>query len=404
MPATPEPVSEAARETQPTHAVAAPRAPRVGGPTGEARRVSVVVIGAGQAGLSAAYHLRRRGLADSRGADAGRGSFVVLDAEEGPGGAWRHRWETLRMATVNGIYDLPGMAQPDVDPEESAREAVPRYFADYERHLDLAVQRPVAVRAVRPVDDDPSGPLLVVSDAGQWLTDAVVNATGTWRKPFWPNYPGQTTFGGQQLHTADYRSAEDFRGKHVVIVGGGISALEHLDEISRVTTTTWVTRRPPVFRDGEFGPEQGREAVAMVERRVADGLPPESVVSVTGLIWTPWLRAAAEREVLRRLPMFERVERDGVRWADGTFQPVDVILWATGFRAQLDHLRPLRLRARGGGIAMSGTRVVAEPRVHLVGYGPSASTVGANRAGRAAAVELLGWLEVDDAVSAPARA
>jgi NAD(P)H-nitrite reductase large subunit len=89
--------------------------------------------------------------------------------------------------------------------------------------------------------------------------------------------------------------------------------------------------------------------------------------------------------------MFERIEPGGVRWADGTFQQAEVILWATGFRSALDHLAPLRLRGPGGGITMSGrlaTRVAADPRIHLIGYGPSASTVGANRAGRTAALEL----------------
>jgi pyruvate/2-oxoglutarate dehydrogenase complex dihydrolipoamide dehydrogenase (E3) component len=74
---------------------------------------------------------------------------------------------------------------------------------------------------------------------------------------------------------------------------------------------------------------------------------------------------------------------------DGSFLPVDVILWATGFRPALDHLAPLRLRAPGGGIVMDGTRVVAEPRLHLVGYGPSSSTIGANRAGRAAVAGIV---------------
>ena len=90
--------------------------------------------------------------------------------------------------------------------------------------------------------------------------------------------------------------------------------------------------------------------------------------------------------------MFERITPHGVRWADGREQHADVILWATGFRAVLDHLAPLRLRGPGGGIRMDGTRVATEPRLHLVGYGPSASTVGANRAGRAAVRELLAEL------------
>jgi pyruvate/2-oxoglutarate dehydrogenase complex dihydrolipoamide dehydrogenase (E3) component len=72
----------------------------------------------------------------------------------------------------------------------------------------------------------------------------------------------------------------------------------------------------------------------------------------------------------------------------------DVVLWATGFRAALDHLRPLGLRDAGGGIVMDGTRVVADPRVQLVGYGPSASTVGANRAGRAAVRQVRRLLGV----------
>ncbi|NUP34882.1 MAG: pyridine nucleotide-disulfide oxidoreductase, partial [Streptomycetaceae bacterium] len=66
----------------------------------------------------------------------------------------------------------------------------------------------------------------------------------------------------------------------------------------------------------------------------------------------------------------------------------DVILWATGFRAAVEHLAPLRLREPGGGIRVEGTRAVADPRIHLVGYGPSASTIGANRAGRAAVHEI----------------
>ena len=55
----------------------------------------------------------------------------MLDAEEGPGGAWRHRWKSLRMATVNGISDLPGIAKPAVDPREPSSEFLTRYFLDH---------------------------------------------------------------------------------------------------------------------------------------------------------------------------------------------------------------------------------------------------------------------------------
>lgn len=347
----------------------------------EADRTSmtdVVVIGAGQAGLSAAFHLQRRGL-----------EYAVLDAEQGPGGAWRHRWKSLRMATVNGISDLPGIAQPAVDPAEPSSEFLTRYFAGYEQELGLAVHRPVKVTSVSREDEDPAGRLRIRTSQGDWSARAVINASGTWTRPFWPIYPGQSTFRGRQLHVADYVSADEFRGQHVIVVGGGISAVGLLDEVSQVTTTSWFTRREPEWRDTGFDAEAGHNAVALVEERVRQGLPPQSVVAVTGLIWTPALRAAAQRGALDRRPMFTAIEPDGVRLADGSLLRADVILWATGFRAELEHLAPLHLRGPGGGIAMEGTRVAAEPRVHLVGYGPSSSTIGANRAGRAAVTAIL---------------
>lgn len=335
----------------------------------------VVVIGAGQAGLSAAYFLRRSGL-----------EFVVLDRDSSPGGAWQHRWPSLRLDKVHKFHDLPGMAFDEQDEHRMASEVVAEYFARYERAFELPVRRPVEVVAVRD-----AGERLLVESAGgdSWAARALINATGTWTRPFWPHYPGQETFTGRQLHTADYRSAEEFRGQHVLVVGGGTSAVQLLIEIAEFASgTTWVTRRPPVFKDVEFSPELGREAVAQVERRVRAGLPPGSVVSVTGLMRTPQVRDAKARGILDRKPMFDHLTPTGVVWPDGTEQHVDAILWATGFRAALDHLAPLHLREPGGGIRMEGTRAASEPRLHLVGYGPSASTIGANRAGRAAVREI----------------
>ncbi|HVV12846.1 NAD(P)-binding domain-containing protein [Amycolatopsis sp.] len=343
----------------------------------------VVVIGAGQAGLSAAYHLRRAGFRNETG-------FVVLDHGKRPGGAWQYRWPSLRLGKVHGIYDLPGLAFGQPDLEKPASAVVSEYFGRFERTFDLPVHRPVEVQSVSREGDR----LLVASTLDEWAARAVINATGTWDRPFWPHYPGQETFRGRQLHTAEFQSAEEFRGKHVIVVGGGASGTQLLVEIAEVASgTTWVTRRPPEFFEGDFTPDHGRESVAKVDRRVRAGLPPESVVSVTGLVLTPELRRARERGILDRKPMFERIVPDGVVWADGTEQRADVILWATGFRAALDHLAPLRLRTRGGGIRMDGTRVVDEPRLHLAGYGPSASTVGANRAGRSAVHEIRQLLD-----------
>jgi hypothetical protein len=160
--------------------------------------------------------------------------------------------------------------------------------------------------------------------------------------------------------------------------------------------TTWVTRRPPVFTEAPFDEDAGRAAVARVAERVRQGLAPQSVVSATGLRRTPAIAAAQEAGVLVRRPMFDHITPEGVVWADGATAQADVILWATGWRAALGHLAPLRLRGPGGGIVMDGTRVAADPRVHLVGYGPSASTIGANRAGRAAAHEVATLLRATE--------
>jgi len=292
------------------------------------------------------------------------------------------------MATINGIYGLPGMQPPPFELNEPAVDAVPRYFASYEAFVGLEPIRPVLVNSVERIDDNPRGALSVATSVGNLEADAIINATGTWTRPFIPFYPGSADFAGRQLHVAEYVSATEFTGKRVAVVGGGISAIQLLEEISHVASTLWFTRREPVWHD-ESEKFDGTGAVAKVEERVERGLPPESVVSVTGLFWTPSLRAAAERGVLDRHPMFSRIEPRGVRLSDGGFEPVDVILWATGFRSALDHLAPLTLRGTGGGIAVDGTMVRAEPRVHLIGYGPSSSTVGANRAGRAAVNDLV---------------
>ncbi|MYT75563.1 MULTISPECIES: NAD(P)-binding domain-containing protein [unclassified Streptomyces] len=349
-----------------------------------ARQVDVVVIGAGQAGLSAAFHLRRVGFEPER-------DFVVLDHAPRPGGAWQFRWPSLTYGKVHGMHSLPGMELTGADAARPSSEVIAEYFDTYEKTFGLRVRRPVDVRRVREGD---GGRLLVETSAGVWSTRALINATGTWDRPFWPRYPGQETFLGRQVHTAQYPGPEAFAGQRVVVVGGGASGTQHLMEIAPyAASTTWVTRRPPVFREGPFDEDRGRAAVALVEERVRQGLTPLSVVSVTGLPVNDAIREARANGVLGRLPMFDRITPTGVAWDDGREVAADVILWATGFRAAIDHLAPLRLREPGGGIRMAGTRAALDPRVHLVGYGPSASTIGANRAGRAAVREIQRLLD-----------
>ncbi|MCW3158406.1 NAD(P)/FAD-dependent oxidoreductase [Micropruina sonneratiae] len=344
-----------------------------------------LVIGAGQAGLSASYHLTRMGI-----------EHLLLDANSRPGGAWQHRWDALTMADVHRVADLPGSRLPPAADTARANRAVPAYFAAYERDHRLPVVRPVSVRRVEP---DAVGFLVSgVGEAGpaQWRSRTLVNATGTWTRPFVPSYPGQRTFAGTQLHTVDFPGPAWFAGHRIVVVGGGASAVQFLGMLVSVVgaeNLVWATRTEPDWRAGSFTPEIGRAVIAQVQEQVMAGLTPRSVVSVTGLRLREQESEAERLGVYaRRRPMFSRIEPGGVRWDDpepagAVFEPADVILWATGFRAAVDHLAPLHLRSPHGGIqlAADGTSAVADPRVQLVGYGPSASTIGANRAGRSAA-------------------
>ncbi len=353
-----------------------------------------LVIGAGQAGLAASFFLQQRGV-----------DHVVLDADPASGGAWRHRWDSLTMDDVHGVADLPGVPAPPGS-DRPANQAVPDYFAEYERRHLLPVVRPVQVTQV-----ESDGDLLVVHAGDRrWRTRTLVNATGTWTRPFVPYYPGIASFAGEQLHTVGFPGAAHFRGKRVIVVGGGASAVQLLGELPPVTDTLWVTRRPPVWRADDFDAEAGLAAVTRVEERVRRGLPPASVVSVTGLALRAQERRAAELGAYVRRPMFALIEPGGVRWGDDSFEPVDVILWATGFRPAVDHLAPLGLRSPHGGIALApvpgnvqgATTAVRDPRVQLVGYGPSASTLGASRAGRAATAAVVRHL-ASTTGSAPGR-
>jgi cation diffusion facilitator CzcD-associated flavoprotein CzcO len=169
-----------------------------------ALKTDVVVIGAGQAGLSSAYHLKKRELAPGRG-------FVVLDQSPQPGGAWQFRWPSLKVSTVNRIHDLPGVRFSEA---VEASVAVRRYFAAYEEAFDLPVYRPVKVKVVC----DRGERLRIETNQGNLFARGLINATGTWETAYIPEYPGADRFKGRQLHTKDYRTAEEFAGGHVIVV------------------------------------------------------------------------------------------------------------------------------------------------------------------------------------------
>ncbi|MER5641363.1 ArsO family NAD(P)H-dependent flavin-containing monooxygenase [Kitasatospora sp. NPDC002227] len=340
------------------------------------RRTQVLVIGGGQAGLAAGYHLRRTGL-----------DFAILDAAQAPGGAWQHYWDTLRLFSPAAYSSLPGRpmpAQPGHDAPDAAHVAA--YLAEYEKRYELPVHRPVQVRTVVDAGD---GGLLATTDDGTWHARALISATGSWTRPFLPAVPGREVFGGRQLHTTGYRDATEFAGQRVVVVGGGNSGAQIAADLAgHAAEVRWVTRRPARLLPDEI---DGRALFEIATRRVNDGGP--RISDLGDIVATAPVRAARVAGLLADHHMFDHLDADGPVWTAGERWPCGTVIWCTGFRPALGPLAGLGLRDADGRIPTDGTRAGADPRVHLLGYGDwtgpaSATLIGVGRTARAAVTEL----------------
>jgi putative flavoprotein involved in K+ transport len=346
------------------------------------RTLDVVVIGGGQAGLAVGHYLRRTEL-----------SWTVLDAQPGPGGAWPRAWGSLRLFSPARFSSLPGWLMPGGTDEYPTRDAAVEYLAQYEARYGVPVERPVHVRAVRRAQDG----FLLETDRGECRASAVVSATGSWSAPYTPDVPGRDGFRGVQLHSAEYRAPQELAGRRVLVVGGGNSGAQILAELSLVADTTWVTLADPTFLpdhvDGRYLFDQATE----LYRAKKEGRPPPPVADLGDIVMVPPVRDARDRGVLRAVRPFVRMTEGGVVWADGREEAVDAVVWCTGFRPALDHLRPLGVVEPGGRVRVEGTRSVREPMLWLVGYGnwtgfASATLIGVGRGARATVDEIAAAL------------
>ncbi|MFD7980586.1 ArsO family NAD(P)H-dependent flavin-containing monooxygenase [Streptomyces sp. NPDC059071] len=342
--------------------------------------VDVVVIGGGQAGLAAGYHLRRLGL-----------DFVILDAQHSPGGAWQHTWDSLHLFSPAAYSSLPGRLMPP-QPGETYPEAahVVSYLRDYEERYEFPVVRPVRVEAVHHDGEF----LRVEGNLGTWRARAVISATGTWSRPFVPAVPGRETFQGRQLHTVEYRGPADFAGQRVVVVGGGNSGAQIAADLAYDTELTWATLREPRYLADDI---DGRALFdhATARRRALDEGRTDTggVASLGDIVAVPPVREARDAGLLKAQPMFTRLTASGIEWADGMTAEADAVIWCTGFRPALAHLAPLGLRGPRGHIPTHDTQALGEPRLHLLGYGDwtgpaSATLIGVGRPAREAARQI----------------
>lgn len=353
-----------------------------------AQSYDVIVIGGGQAGLAVGYYLRRSGLV-----------YRILDAEPAPGGAWHYTWDSLTCFSPAQWSSLPGWIMPGGSGYPD-RDAVLAYLAAYEARYQLPITRPVWVRAVT---HDPADGFQITSDAGIWRARAVVSATGTWRNPYTPHYPGQELFRGTQLHAAYYRNPAGLAGQRVLVVGARNSGAQILAEVAQVAHTTWVTRTPPHFLpDAVDGRALFDRATAEYQAQQSGGAVPTLAAAAQGglgqVVMVPPVREARARGVLQSVRPFSRFTATGVVWPDGRETLVDTVIWATGYAPALGHLAPLGILTSAGQVATEGTRATALPGLWLVGYGDwtgfaSATLIGVGRSARQTVTEIQAALQ-----------
>ncbi len=342
----------------------------------------VIVIGGGQAALAFGYYLRRSGL-----------RYVILDAQSEPGGAWLHGWRSLRLFSPAQWSSLPGWLMPGGGLDKyPTRDEVLSYLRQYEERYELPIRRPVRVSAV----ERSGGSFVIDTDSGKYSSRAVVSATGTWQKPFTPEYPGREDFGGVQIHSAQYESPDAFAGKRVLIIGGGNSGAQILAEVSLVADATWVTLDEPNYLPDDVDGRVLFDAASEKYKALTTGEAgmKKSYDLLGSIVMVEPVREARDAGRLISRRPFVRFTESGVVWQEGDeSEPIDAVIWCTGFRSALDHLAPLGVIETNGRVKVSGTRSEKEPNLWLVGYGnwtgfASATLIGVGRTARATAKEI----------------
>ena len=343
-------------------------------------------------GAGRAEHRVGAGAARLRAGDG----FVVLDADARPGGAWQHRWPSLTVGATHRVHDLPGLPFAPAPRRARPPRSCPRTSPTTSGRFDLPVHRPVAGRGRPRTDGRPvpgRAPTAGTGRRGPWSTPPAPGPARSCRA---------TRARRCSRPPAAHRRLPRPRASSPGSTWSWSAAARRRSSCSarsrEVTATTWVTRRPPVWRDGAFDEDAGRAAWPWWTHAVRAGLPPGSVVGVTGLLVTA---ARSATPAARRPGPAADVRPDHPgRASPGTTAGRRRPTSSSGPPASAPRSTTWRRCTCASPAAASGWTAPAssrEPRLHLVGYGPSASTIGANRAGPRAVRELLRTLDAQAA-------
>lgn len=340
-------------------------------------RFDVIVIGGGQSGLAMGYYLRRTGL-----------SYIILDSQTEPGGAWLHAWKSLRLFSPAQWSSLPGMIMTGGSDYYPTRDVTIEYLKFYEEKYKLSVKRPVEVKSVQKIEDS----FVLDTSDGIYYSKSVVSATGSFRNPYIPRFEGMELFKGTILHSSQYNSPEEFEGKRVAIVGEGNSGAQILAEVSKVTGTLWITQREPRFLpdhvDGKFLFDA---ATQMYEsQKMGKAYKPPSLGDI---VMVDSVKDARTRKVLKSGRPFEKFTEDSIIWSNGHEEKIDVVIFCTGFRPSLNHLESLQVINGEGKADTDGTRSKQIDGLWFVGYGnwtgfASATLIGVGRSAKATVEEI----------------
>lgn len=340
----------------------------------------VIIIGGGQSGLATAYFMRRTKL-----------NYLVLDDQNEAGGAWLHGWESLKLFSPAEHSSLPGWLMPKSEQEYPGRTHVINYLKQYEDRYNVPVERPVKVENVTKED----GIFSLNTNKGIYKCKVLISATGSWQKPFIPDYPDFKLFKGTSMHSARYRNAEALEGKKVLIVGGGNSGAQILADVSKVANTTWVTLQEPKFLPDEVDGRYLFEFATKQYKAKLEGRDIQPVGSLGDVVMVDTVKEAKERNVLKSRRPFKSFYENGVIWPDGSKEEFDAVMWCTGFKPALDHLKGLGLCTDEKPKTQS-TRSTNIEGLWFVGYGSwtgyaSATLIGVGRTAKQTAEEVADY-------------
>lgn len=195
-----------------------PKSPTRAEPAATPERHNVVVIGAGQAGLSVGYHLQRKGI-----------DFVILDGAKRIGDVWRNRWDSLRLFTPAKFDGLDGYPFPADRDSFPTKDEMGDYLNSYATHFDLPVRLNAHVERLSTSD----GRYCVKSADAIYEAEQVVVAAASYQKPRIPNFARQLDESVFQIHSRDYRNPDQLPDGPVLLVGAGNSGAEIAMDLAR---------------------------------------------------------------------------------------------------------------------------------------------------------------------------